>query len=176
MIEGLRRPPLQVNETAPDFTLPLVNGDGTVSLSDYRGKRAVLLAIFRGLNCAFCRRHIVQLGSFQPKLLDAGVEVLAITGSPLQRARLYLRYRPIKVPLAAGEPDTVLDLTAAFQRCYDQADFGSRIDYRDVPAVLHDRIAMAAYEIWQEEGRPPGRDQEHWYKAVERVMGPVKRE
>ncbi|HEX7787880.1 MAG TPA: redoxin domain-containing protein [Methylomirabilota bacterium] len=101
MIEGLRRPPLQVNETAPDFTLPLVNGDGTVSLSDYRGKRAVLLAIFRGLNCAFCRRHIVQLGSFQPKLLDAGVEVLAITGSPLQRARLYLRYRPIKVPLAA---------------------------------------------------------------------------
>ena len=61
MIEGLRRPPLQVNETAPDFTLPLVNRDGTVSLSDYRGKRAVLLAIFRGLNCAFCRRHIVQL-------------------------------------------------------------------------------------------------------------------
>ena len=82
MIEGLRRPPLQVNETAPDFTLPLVNGDGTVSLSDYRGKRAVLLAIFRGLNCAFCRRHIVQLGSFQPKLLDAGGLFYAIGHVP----------------------------------------------------------------------------------------------
>jgi AhpC/TSA family len=33
-----------------------------VSLSDYRGSSSVLLALFRGLWCPFCRRAIVQMG------------------------------------------------------------------------------------------------------------------
>ncbi|MBN8997457.1 MAG: DUF2934 domain-containing protein [Rhizobiales bacterium] len=28
-------------------------------------------------------------------------------------------------------------------------------------------IARRAYEIWEEEGRPHGRDRDHWLKAVE---------
>jgi peroxiredoxin len=101
MSEGTRQPPLRVGESAPDFSLPLANREGTVSLSDYRGKSSLLVAVFRGLHCAFCRRHLVQLSSCQARLRDAGVEVLAITASPLERARLYLRYRPMAVALAA---------------------------------------------------------------------------
>ena len=96
--------PLQPGEPAPSFTLPLANGAGGVSLGDYRGKSPVLLAFFRGLSCAFCRRHIAHLGDTRDRLLDAGVESLAITASPLERARLYLRYRPTRVLLAA-DPD-----------------------------------------------------------------------
>ena len=33
------------------------------------------------------------------------------------------------------------------------------------PAV-EERIRLRAYEIWEEEGRPPGRDVEHWIRAV----------
>jgi hypothetical protein len=33
------------------------------------------------------------------------------------------------------------------------------------PAV-EARIRARAYEIWQEEGRPTGRDVEHWIRAV----------
>ena len=43
------RAPVQVGEPAPDFTLPAADREATVSLGDYRGKRPVLLALFRGL-------------------------------------------------------------------------------------------------------------------------------
>jgi len=43
------RPPVQPGEPAPDFTLPAVHRDGVVSLGDYRGKSAVLVAMLRGL-------------------------------------------------------------------------------------------------------------------------------
>lgn len=29
----------------------------------------------------------------------------------------------------------------------------------------HDEIAACAYLIWVQEGRPEGRDKEHWYQA-----------
>ena len=98
--------PLQPGAPAPSFTLPIANGEGSVSLANYRGKSPVLLAFFRGLYCAFCRRHIAHLGDTRDRLLAAGVETLAITASPLERARLYLRYRPTRVLLAA-DPDRV---------------------------------------------------------------------
>ncbi len=99
-----RRSPVQPGEPAPDFTLPAVDRDGTVSLADYRGKTPVLLATMRGLYCAFCRRHIVQLSMTRQKLQALGVEVLAIVATAPERARRYYRFRPVGVPLAA-DPD-----------------------------------------------------------------------
>jgi peroxiredoxin len=37
--------PLKVGEVAPDFTLPATSG-GKITLSDYKGKNAVVLAFF----------------------------------------------------------------------------------------------------------------------------------
>jgi peroxiredoxin len=96
----------QPGEPAPDFTLPAVNRDGTVSLADYRGRSPLLLAFFRGIYCPFCRRQIAKLGLAQDKLRAAGVETLAVVASPLERTRLYFQYRPTRVPLAA-DPDLV---------------------------------------------------------------------
>jgi peroxiredoxin len=102
------RPPISPGEPAPDFALPAVNreGSGTVSLADYRGKTPVLLAMMRGLYCAFCRRQIAQLGTTRRKLQASGVEVLAIVAMPAERLRLYYRFRPVGVPVAA-DPDLV---------------------------------------------------------------------
>lgn len=55
------RQPLQPGERAPDFALSAVEREGTVSLSDYRGRSPVLLAVFRGVYCPFCRRAIAQM-------------------------------------------------------------------------------------------------------------------
>lgn len=30
---------------------------------------------------------------------------------------------------------------------------------------LHERIQRRAYELWEREGRPEGRDHAHWYQA-----------
>jgi len=43
------RPPVQLGEPAPDFTVPAANREGSVSLADYRGKSPLLLALYRGL-------------------------------------------------------------------------------------------------------------------------------
>jgi hypothetical protein len=98
------------------------------------------------------------------------------------------------LPLAPGEPDAVLDLQAAFEGCYVAGGYRARIDYGRDPAVplgeddrtwldamlqeqglrkpppAHQNIARAAYLLWEAEGRPHGRDQEHWYRAREQLQ------
>ena len=161
------RPPVSPGEPAPDFVLPAVSRDGTVALADYRGKTPVLLAMMRGLYCAFCRRHIAQLGTTRQKLRALGVEVLAIVGMQPERARLYYRFRPVGVPVAAdpelvthhayGVPQPALtpEITQAVASKYldlarelqiptiDQAEIRATLGRRDgfepLPAELKDR-------------------------------------
>jgi hypothetical protein len=108
-------------------------------------------------------------------------------------ATLQKRLPRFRLPLATDDKDTVLDLQAAFARCYDGVDFASKIDYRCEPAVplsvevrfwldellrvqkLRDelppeeKIAVAAYYLWQAEGCPHGRDKEHWLGAAHQL-------
>jgi peroxiredoxin len=101
MTIGESRAPVQPGEPAPDFTLPAVEREGTVSLADYRGRAPVLLALFRGLYCPFCRRAIAQLGITRDKLRGMGVETLGVVATKTENARLYFRHRPSRLPLAA---------------------------------------------------------------------------
>jgi hypothetical protein len=43
----------------------------------------------------------VQLGTTQDKLKAVGVETMAVVNTPLERARLYFKYRPARVLLTA---------------------------------------------------------------------------
>ena len=95
-----------IGKPAPDFTLPAVHREGRVSLADYRGKSHLLLAIFVGLYCPFCRRNIAQLGGTQEKLRGLGVDTLCVVATELDNAKLYFKYRPARVPLAA-DPELV---------------------------------------------------------------------
>ena len=165
--DRIRRHRFGPGEPAPDFVLPAGNREGAVALADYRGKAPVLLAMMRGLYCAFCRRHIAQLGTTRQKLQALGVEVLAIVAMQPERLRLYYRFRPVGVPLAAdpdlvthrayGVPQPALtpEITQAVASKYlelardlqipttDQAEIrrvlGERDGFEPVPAELKDR-------------------------------------
>jgi peroxiredoxin len=100
------RPP-RIGDPAPGFTLPAADREGTVSLADYRGTSAVLLAVNRGLWCAFCRRYIAQLGPVRDRLRQLGVETLAIVAAEPERARLYVKHRAVGIPLAL-DPDLAM--------------------------------------------------------------------
>jgi hypothetical protein len=50
-------------------------------------------------------------------------------------ATLQKRLPRFKIPLAADDRDTVLDLQSAFARCYDQGNFAAQIGYGRDPAV-----------------------------------------
>jgi peroxiredoxin len=91
-------PPIQPGERAPAFSLPAINREGVGSAADYRG-RVLMIGFFRGLHCPFCRRQIAQLGAVQPSLAALGVETVAVINTPVERARLYFRYRPTPVTL-----------------------------------------------------------------------------
>ncbi len=97
-------PLLNPGDPAPDFALPAVNREGQVSLGDFRGRSPVLVGLFRGLHCPFCRRQVVQLSGTQDRLKAMGVETVAVVNTPLERARLYFKYRPARVLLTA-DPD-----------------------------------------------------------------------
>jgi peroxiredoxin len=93
--------PVQPGDRAPDFTVPAVHEDRTISLADYRGKTPVLLGLFRGLYCPFCRRSMAQMAATSDHLRSRGVESLAIVGTELDNARLYFKFRPTRLALGA---------------------------------------------------------------------------
>jgi peroxiredoxin len=95
------RPPVSPGERAPDFTLPAIDREETISLGDYRGRSPLFLALFIGLWCPFCRRSIAQMGPTQARLKAAGVESLGIVATTPENARLYFKYRPTRVRLGA---------------------------------------------------------------------------
>ena len=49
MTENMPRSTPQPGEPAPDFSVPAANRDGSVSLTDFRGRSPLLLALFRGV-------------------------------------------------------------------------------------------------------------------------------
>jgi len=131
--------PLQPGDQAPRFVLTAINRDGQVGLEDYEGKAAVLVALFRGLHCPFCRRHVVQLAATREKLRQVGVETLAIVNTPAERARQYFQYRPTRV-LVAADPDV------ATHQAFGLPRFGIVPDDTD-PATLQwpQRATMAQF-------------------------------
>jgi peroxiredoxin len=95
------RPPLAPGQPAPGFTLAAVDREAMVSLADYRGRSPVFLALFIGLWCPFCRRSIAQMGTTEGKLKALGVETLGIVATTPENARLYFKFRPTRMRLAA---------------------------------------------------------------------------
>ena len=100
----LRQTPVQSGDRAPDFVVPAVHDDRTISLGDYLGRSPLLLGLFRGMYCPFCRRALAQMASASDRLKSLGVESLAIVGTDVDNARLYYKFRPMRMPLGA-DPD-----------------------------------------------------------------------
>ena len=92
---------IRPGQTAPDFNLTMADGSGSVSLADYQGQTPLFLALFVGLWCPFCRRAIAQLGLTEPELKKSGVETLCVVATSPENARLYFRFRPSGLRVAA---------------------------------------------------------------------------
>jgi hypothetical protein len=59
----------------------------------------------------------------------------------------------IRVPLADGDPDVVLDLQAVFNRCYDEGAYTRRLDYRREPTPpLQGEEAIWADQVLRDRG------------------------
>ena len=105
MPESLSKSPLQPGDRAPNIVLDAITRDGQIAIDDFRGQKPLLIGLFRGLHCPFCRRHIAAQAQLDKALREKGVESLAVVNTPIDRARLYFRYHPVPDLLAASDPD-----------------------------------------------------------------------
>src|SRR5215831_16815222 len=78
--------PIELGASAPDFTVTMVGTGQSVSLAEYLGKSPLLLGLYRGLYCPFCRRAVVTLGLVGDRLRALGIETLAVIGTTLDNA------------------------------------------------------------------------------------------
>ena len=58
MSDTLSRGPLQPGDRAPNVVLEAITRDGRIAIDDFRGRKPLLIGLFRGLHCPFCRRHL----------------------------------------------------------------------------------------------------------------------
>ena len=93
-----------VGDPAPEFTLPGLDPARQVTLSAYRGRSNVLLGLFRGLHCPFCRRQVALLNGIAPRLNDEGIKVVAVINTEPARMRGYYRSQTVRIDIGA-DPD-----------------------------------------------------------------------
>lgn len=152
------RPPVSPGEPAPDFTLPAVDGKDTVSLADYRGRSSLFLALFIGLWCPFCRRMIAQMGATEGKLRALRVESLGIVATRPENARLYFKFRPTPLRLAAdpeltvhrayGVPKPVL--TPEFTKALETTRINPHGEFPEPLPIMEVAAAMAKLDGYTE--------------------------
>lgn len=98
---------VDVGDSAPDFTLPSIEGD-LHSLSQHRGKK-VMLSFYRDASCPFCNLAIDQLKGWHKKLAWAAeLDVITIFQSPAHSIKKHIldgdRDYPF-IPLADPEQE-----------------------------------------------------------------------
>jgi peroxiredoxin len=133
--------PLQLGERAPNFVLDAITREGKVAIDDFRGEKPVLVGLYRGLHCPFCRRHIATISKLTPALNAKGIESLTVVNTPIERARLYLRYHPMVGLLAASDPERASHRAFGLpnmQLTEGESELPHKVSMRDVKSMRVD--------------------------------------
>ena len=88
---------------APAFTLPSAQGPD-VTLEHYRDRHSVLVWFTKGLACPFCRQQMHTLARDAQHIRGLGAEILQVTLTPVERARIYARRFSLPFPYLC-DPD-----------------------------------------------------------------------
>jgi len=133
---------LQPGDQAPNFVLDAISREGKIALDDFRGRSPLLIGLFRGLHCPFCRRHVAAMAQLSSALREKGIESLVVVSTPVERARLYFRYQPIPNLFAASDPER--DLHRAFglpvlEFTHNETDWPYKVGMDVVMAMRVDR-------------------------------------
>lgn len=100
------------NAVAPDFSLPATDGR-TVTLSDYKGKKSVLIYFHEGLSCDPCMQQMPELDKYQAEFDKLNVQLLNVALDPVDdlkasSARYNLKSPVLSYQDASTEDDYVL--------------------------------------------------------------------
>ncbi|MGC9505591.1 peroxiredoxin [Baaleninema sp.] len=100
---------VNVGDMAPDFTLPAQNGE-SVSLSDFRGKKAVILYFYPKDDTPGCTAESCAFRDRYETFTDAGAEVIGISGDSVSSHRQFASKHNLPFTLLSDSGDRVRKL------------------------------------------------------------------
>ncbi|MBI3914674.1 MAG: AhpC/TSA family protein [Chloroflexi bacterium] len=140
-----------IGQPAPPIALPALQGQ-TVSLEQYRGKQTLIVWFSRGFACPFCRQHMARLQLGYSQFQARGAEILQITPSPLERARVYFAGHHLVFPY-------LCDSTLRVYKEYGLADRGFPQAFAlDLLSVTRGVLTESRAQIRASAGDLLGRD------------------
>ena len=163
--------PLRPGDRAPNIILDAISREGKIALADFRGRSPLLIGLFRGLHCAFCRRNVAAMAQLKPALGEKGVECLAVVNTPVERARLYFRYHPAPDLLAASDPERASHRAFGLQEVGMDKVMGIRIDLPGELPEPMDPMAMDEFLNKKEGYEITEADQQMMASAKELLVG-----
>ena len=97
---------IQVGDPAPDFTVDVHTG-AQVSLSQFRGKKAVVLYFYPKDGTRVCTKEACSFRDAHESLAEAGAVVIGVSADSTDRHRAFARAQGLPFPLATDEDGTV---------------------------------------------------------------------
>lgn len=92
---------------APAFTLP-TDGGGTVSLSDFKGRKLVLY-FYPKADTSGCTREAIDFTRLKPAFTRANTAILGVSADPVTRLDKFKDKHGLKVTLGSDETHKVLE-------------------------------------------------------------------
>ncbi|MEA5470717.1 peroxiredoxin family protein [Spirulina sp. 06S082] len=97
---------LILEQKSPDFLLPDITNQSTVRLSDYRGKKTIIVAFTRIFTdrqyCPLCYPHIQELNENYENFTEKGAEIFMITSTDRRQSEKIVKDLGLKMPLLSN--------------------------------------------------------------------------
>ena len=95
-------PTLKSGDTFPSQDVPRLGG-GTLTLGQPQGGHDwQMVVVYRGLHCPLCRKYLGKLEELQDRFHGLGVDVVAVSGDPEEKAQAMVDELGLTVPVGYG--------------------------------------------------------------------------
>lgn len=147
--EGREMPSIEVGDIAPDFELEDQNGK-KVKLSQYRGKKNVLLAFFPFAFSPVCTNELGDLKEKEEAILKLDTQILASSVDSTWSEKAFAKELGVKFPILGDFKKQVATLYGAL---YEDKGFAKRTIF------VIDKQGRVAYKREYEPGTQPNIDE-----------------
>lgn len=98
---------LKIGDAAPDFTLP-ANGNQTISLSDYKGKKVVLY-FYPKDDTPGCTKESCSFRDHKKDFEDVNAQIIGISKCSVKKHDKFVEKYQLNFPLVSDEENTICE-------------------------------------------------------------------
>ena len=132
-----------IGARAPAFTLPR-DGGGTLSLSDFKGRK-LLLFFYPKANTPGCTRESIAFSGLKRAFAKTDAEVVGVSADPVKAQERFLDKHKLAIPLASDETKKMLTAYGAWG---EKSMYGRKFMGVRRTTLLIDRDGRVA-QVWE---------------------------